>query len=546
MSTLRRLLALADVPRRRVAVPVGLGAAAVVCGVGLSAASGYLITRAAERPAILSLTVAIVTVRFFALARPIVRYLERLSAHDVALRALGHVRVGVFRRIEPLAPVEIGAYRHGDLLARLVADVDALQGLHLRGLDPPLVALLAGAVSVGVTAAFLPAAAVALAVGLTVAGLIVPALTGRLGRRAARERSTLEGELTADVVELVHGAPELVVHGCEDERLERVRELDARLVRCGRRAAIVNGLADGLLLVVIGATVAVVLAIAVDAHAAGRLDRVVIAALALLALASFEAVQPLGRAARELEDTLSAGRRVLELVDRRPRVRDAERTEPLPAWPYAVALEGVRVRYGPGDGPALDGVSLRLEPGKRIALVGPSGAGKTTVANLLLRFLDPEQGRVTMGGADIRVLAQADVRRAIAVAGQESHLFSTSIYENVRLARPDACEGDVERALRLAGLWDFVQTLDDGWHTRVGENGRELSGGQRQRASLARAFLAEAPVLVLDEPTAHLDRATAEAIMSDVFAATEGRSLLVITHRPEGLDLVDEIVELGG
>ncbi len=192
----------------------------------------------------------------------------------------------------------------------------------------------------------------------------------------------------------------------------------------------------------------------------------------------------------------------------------------------------------------LDGFSLRLEPGQRIALVGESGAGKTTVVNLVLRFLDPEHGSVTLGGRDLRELTQADVRHAVAVAGQDSHLFSTSIRENVLLGRPEASDAELESALRRAGLENLIEELPDGWDTLVGEQGRELSGGQRQRITLARALLADAPILVLDEPTAHLDSATAERLLGDILEAADGRSVLLITHRPEGLDLVDEIVTL--
>jgi ABC-type transport system involved in cytochrome bd biosynthesis fused ATPase/permease subunit len=285
-----------------------------------------------------------------------------------------------------------------------------------------------------------------------------------------------------------------------------------------------------------------VLATAVQASASGHLARVLIAMLALLALASFEAIQPLSAAARQLGATLAAGRRLLELIDRVPAVVDPQQPVAAPRAPFDIALDGVRARYSPRERPALDGVSLRLGSGRRVALVGPSGAGKTTVVNLLLRFLDPEAGRVTLAGRDLRDYRQEDVRRVIAVAGQESHLFSDSIYENVRLARPGASDAEVENALRRARIWDWIETLPEGWHTRVGETGRELSGGQAQRVALARALLADAPVLVLDEPTAHLDPATATELVSDIFAAGAGRSILLITHRPEGLDLVDEIV----
>jgi ATP-binding cassette, subfamily C, bacterial CydC len=517
----------------------------VLCGVGLMATAGYLISRAAERPAVLSLTIAIVFVRFFGIARPIARYLERLASHDLALRVLGTARVRVYERVEPLVPAELGSYRRGDLFARLVADVDSLQNLHLRGVGPRLVALVSGAVAVAVTAAFLPAAAIVLATGLVVGGVVVPAIAGALARRAAELEATARGELTAELVETLTGARELVAYGCEDDRLDRLRERDRRLVGLARRAALADGTGDGLRLLVTGATVAGVLAVAVFAHAAGNLDRVLIAMLALLALASFEAVQPLSLAARELVESIAAGRRLLELTDRRPAIEDPALPLPLPLEPFAVALEGVRARYAPGERPVLEGFDLRLEPGRRVALVGPSGAGKTTVANLLVRFLDPESGRVTLGGRDVRDYRQEDVRGAVAVAGQDSHLFSTSIRENVRLARPDASDAELEDALRRARILDWVRSLPDGWDTLVGEEGRELSGGQRQRIVVARALLADAPILVLDEPTAHLDVTTAERLIDDVLDATPVDStVLLITHRAEGLDRMDEIVTL--
>ena len=293
-------------------------------------------------------------------------------------------------------------------------------------------------------------------------------------------------------------------------------------------------------ILVAGLTVAGVLAVMANAS----VDRVLIATAALLTLASFECVTPLRSSAAELWATLAAGRRVIELVDREPSVQDPAEPQPAPLLPAVVALEGVTARYAPGQPPALSGFDLRLEPGRRIALVGPSGAGKTTVTNLLLRFLDPEEGRVTIGGRDVRELRQNDVRRTFALAGQDAHVFNSTIRANLSLARPSATEAELEDALQRARIGEWVASLPDGLETRVGEEGTKLSGGQRQRLIVARALLSDAPVLVLDEPTAHLDPETAETLVRDILAAASDRSVLLITHRPEGLDLVDEIVEL--
>jgi thiol reductant ABC exporter CydC subunit len=543
-STLRAVSALVPAPRCRLVLASALGALTVTLGVGLMATAGYLISRAAERPAVLSLMVAIVAVRCFGLGRPVVRYLERLASHDLALRVLGPVRMRFYERIEPLAPAQLACYRSGDLLSRMVADVDALQNLYLRGLGPPAVALAAGSVCVGVAGAVLPAAGVILAAGLLIAGIVVPALSGVLARQAARRQAAARGDLSAELVEIVGSGPELVAFGSERQALGRVRAADRQLVAIGRRNARASGLGDGLLTVITGITVAGVLTVAIDAAHGGRLDRVLIAMVALLALASFEAVSPLSQAARELSSSLAAGRRIIELTDERAAIADPPAPALPPKWPFAVALEDVWAGYPGQPRLALRGASMRLEPGERVALVGPSGAGKTTVANLLLRFLDPQRGRVLMAGRDLREYRQQDCRRMIGLAGQDSHLFTASIRDNLRLARPSASDAELALALRRARIWDWIDQLPDGLGTRVGEEGSELSGGQRQRIVLARALLADAPILVLDEPTAHLDPETATELVRDVLAAGAERTVLLITHRTEGLDLVDRVLTL--
>jgi thiol reductant ABC exporter CydC subunit len=543
-GTPARLVALAGVGRGRLALSVLLGSLTILFGVGLVATAGYLISRAAEGPPILALGVAIVAVRFFGLARPVARYLDRLWSHDLALRSLSRIRRTVYARIEPLAPAQLSSFRRGDLLARMVADVDSLQGVYLRGIGPALVAAVAAAACVGSTAAVDSAAAEVLAVGLLVGGVAVPILASYLIRTAGRRQAAARAALTADLVELFRAAPELVVLGAGQTAVARIRVADRELVRLGRRDALVGGLAEGLSVLTSGLTVVAVLAVAAHSNETGTLDRVLVAALALVALASFEAVAPLVATGRELPATLGAGRRVLHLIGTEPDVLDPVTRLPVPARPV-VALERVTARYGGAEQPAVVDADLRLEPGRSLGLVGPSGVGKTTVVNLLLRFLDPEVGRVTLDGNDLRDYRQEDVRGVFAYAGQDAHVFNSTIRENLALARPGAPEAALVDALRRARLDEWVASLPQGLDTVLGEDGTTLSGGQRQRLVVARALLSDAPVLLLDEPTAHLDGETAQALVGDILEGADGRSVLLITHRTEGLELVDDVVALG-
>jgi thiol reductant ABC exporter CydC subunit len=539
-----RLVDLSGVSRPRLAVVVALGAVATSLGIALIATSGYLISRAAQRPPVLALTVTIVIVRFLGLTRPLARYIDRLVSHDLALRSLSTIRSRFFARIEPLAPGQLDGFRRGDLVARMVGDVDRLDGLYVRGLCPPLSGLAVAVLCVVAAAVMLPAAGAILAAGLAIAGLAVPALAARWSREPSHRLAAARAQLSSQLVELLRAAPEIVAFGAAGSRAETVAELDRELAALTRRDAVRAGLADALVMLAAGLTTAAVLAAAVQARASESLDPVLVATVTLLALAAFEAVTPIPRAARELAVITAAGRRVLDLTARRPVITDPGAPLPSPPRDATIELAGVTARYPGSPLPVLEQVDLRLGPGGRVALVGPSGSGKTTVTNVLLRFLEPEQGALLFDGNDARDHRQSDVRAMFSLAGQGAHLFNSTIRQNLLLARPDATDDELRDVLARARLAAWVDGLPDGIDTLVGEEGRRLSGGQRQRLVLARALLRDAPVLVLDEPTAHLDAATAEALMADVFAAAGDAAVLLITHRSEGLDAVDQVVAL--
>ncbi len=448
-----------------------------------------------------------------------------------------------FARLAPLVPGGLGTLRTGDLLSRFVADVDRLQDLYLRGLGPPLVAAVTiAAVAVG-AGAFLPAAGVVLLVGLAAGALGLPALTGALSRTAGRRQAPARAELTGDLVEIVAGAPELAVYGREGDWAARLHRSEAKLARIQARDTLAGGLAAGAGTVFAGGLAVVVTVVAIPAVHGQRLNPVLLAALVLGAIAAFEAIAPLPQAAQQLSACAAAAQRLELVTEREPPVVDPRDPRPLPDGGDLV-VTNVTVRYPGRSSAALDGVSLRLEPGARVAVVGPSGAGKTTLAHLLVRFQDAAVGSVTLGGVDVRTAAQSDVRHSIRLDGQEAHLFATSIAANVRIGSPEADDGSVVAALAQAGLADWIGSLPEGIETEVGEDGAAVSGGQRRRIALARTLIAPARFLVLDEPAAHLDEPAAERLLAGLAHDRDERGILAVTHTTAGLEDWDEILVL--
>ncbi|MDQ0958086.1 ATP-binding cassette subfamily C protein CydCD [Streptomyces sp. B4I13] len=530
--------------RGRLALAVLLGVGALGCAVALMGTSGWLISRASQQPPVLYLMVAVTCVRAFGVGRSVLRYVERLVAHDAVLRGLGTLRTAVYQRLERLAPGGLGLYRKGDLLSRFVTDVDSVQDHLLRFRLPAAAAALVGTAATAVLAALLPAAGAVLGAGLLLAGVAVPVLTAAVSRRAERRQAPARGALAATVVETLTGTAELTVTGALSRRLASVRAADRLLTRLAARSATTAGLGSGLVALLAGLTTTGCAAVGVAAVTAGQLDGVQLAVLVLTPLAAFEAVAGLPAAAQIRQRSRRAAERVLDVIDSPEPVRepDSPATPPWPALP--IRLRGLTAVWPGRREPALDGVDLDLTPGRRIAVVGPSGSGKTTLAQVLLRFLDPAAGSYTLAGTDATHLAGDDVRRIVGLCAQDAHIFDSSLRENLRLARPDCADHELWSALAAARLDTWVRELPAGLDTPVGEHGARLSGGQRQRLALARALLADFPVLVLDEPAEHLDLPTADALTADLLAATQGRATVLITHRLTGLDDIDEIVVL--
>ncbi len=543
-SVLARVRAMSGARRGRLALALLLGSLALGSAVGLMATSGWLISRASQQPPVLYLMVAVTATRAFGIGRAVFRYAERLVSHDAVLRMLADTRVAVYRRLERLAPAGLRDTRRGDLLSRLVADVDALQDYWLRWLLPAGVAATVSAATVGFTAWLLPEAGAVLAVGLLAAGVGVPLVTGAVARRAERRLAPARGALATRVTELLTGTAELTVAGALPARTAEARRADGVLTRIASRAATATALGDGLTALISGLTVAATALVAAQAVAAGRLSGVLTAVVVLTPLAAFEAVLGLPLAVQYRQRVRKSAERVYEVLDAPEPVREPERPRQAPATPFPLVVQGLAARHTGQDRDALAGLDLTLEKGRRVAVVGASGSGKTTLAQVLLRFLDADAGSYTLAGVDAYALDGDDVRRLVGLCAQDAHLFDSSVRENLLLARKDATEDELRAALERARLLDWADGLPDGLDTLVGEHGARLSGGQRQRLALARALLADFPVLVLDEPAEHLDLATADALTADLLAATEGRTTLLITHRLAGLEDVDEVIVL--
>lgn len=545
-----------------VLLAVLLGFLTIGSSVGLLAVSAWIIASAALQPSIAVLQVAIVGVRFFGIARGGFRYLERLASHQVTFRVLTRLRVAFYAALEPLAPARLMQYRSGDLLARIVADIGALENFYIRAVAPPLVAIWVTALMAVLLGSFDRRLAVGVVGLMLVAGVAAPVLAQVLSRAPGRGLPHARAALNATLVDGIQGAADLVVFGGGSAHVARVRAQSDELGALQRRLAAIGGLNTAVGSFLTNSAVLVALALAIPLVTAGRLAGVNLAVLALATAAGFEAVLPLPLAAQYLASSLAAARRLFEIGgealgsgdwetgaeepevarggqaagDGAPVARDQR--------PVALMVDHLTLRYAPGEPAALEDVSFSVPAGGHVAVVGPSGAGKSTLVNALLRFWDYQAGAIWLDGHELRTLAPEAVRRQIGVVTQHTHLFNATVADNLRLARRGATQAEIEAAARGAQIHDFIMTLPQGYETWIGEGGLLLSGGERQRLAIARALLKDAPLLILDEATANLDSITEQAVQAALATLTAGRTTLTITHRLAGLVCADEILVL--
>ena len=541
-TRVRDVLRLAQPPMRRFLPSLIWGVLSASAAVSLLAVSGWLIVSASIVDSLVPLSIAVVGVRFFAVSRAVFRYLERLSGHDAALRQLATTRSDMVRRLTPLSPAGLGRADRGQMLSAVVDDVENLQNLPLRVVQPLAVAGVVAVGAVGFIAFVSPPAALTLAVCLLAAAVGAIGLGWLFGSRVEEQLSRLRAELSASLVDYVGSLDVLLAFGAEPQARERIERADAHVRRAVTRASLAQASAAGVVSVLAGVASAWAVAAASPGLATGAIDGPWLAVAVLVPMVVFEVFGAVPIAAASWRSVRASARRVVDVLPAPmpDELRTDAGVDDVPAG-TALGLRDVRA-WWPGGAPALRGVSLDLAPGERVLVSGPSGAGKSSLASVLVGFLRPE-GVFTIGGTDAATLSGPALRRTIGLCEQHPQLFDEDLRQNLLFARETASDAELIAVLDRVGLADWVRERG-GLDARVGDRGSLVSGGQAQRIALARALLRGFPILVLDEPTAGVDPEASDALLRDLLGAVGEQSVLLISHvePPEGT--VDRVVRI--
>ena len=533
------------------AVGTFFGLTTIVAAVGLLSLSGWFISAAAF--AGLSVTSAqlfnffypAIGVRLLAVVRTGARYVERIVTHDTTFRILESLRSWFYKKLEPLAPARLARYRSGDILSRIINDIEALDNLYLRALSPTVVAVLMSVMIMIFLWFFSPLIAIITGSMLFLTGVFVSLSALAAGDKIGRKLAKQTADLNIRIIDGLQGVSELVIFGAHHRHMQKIGQSNRALLKSQLHMSVIKGASTFAITVLSGIALLIALYLGVNLVNRQALHGANLALMALAVLAAFEAILPLPVAFQFFGRTREAGRRLLEMVDIQPDVNFPSASATRPEQ-FDLTYENVSFRYDKKSLPALKNIRLHIPHGKSLAVLGETGAGKSTLANLLVRFWNPAAGRILIGGQDIRFLSESDLRRFICVVSQKAYMFNTTLQKNLLVAKPDASEAELQRALESVQLSAFVKELPDGLDTWIGEHGKLVSTGQARRLAVARAVLCDAPIWVLDEPTEGLDNVTAQKLMQSLKRLTRNRTVLLISHRMMGLEKTDGIVILEG
>ncbi len=542
LAVFSRLIRLAGGMWGWAVVSVLAGAATVLSGVGLMGASAYIITMAALQPSIALLQVPIVAVRFFGISRGIFRYLERISSHQATFKLLAELRVYFYQALEPHIPARSLSYRSGDLLNRIVGDVQSLENFYVRALAPPLSAALALAAVFALLGGFDSGIAASLAVIWAAAGVLLPLAARGAGKKLGTSAVRMQADLNAERIDSLQGLADLLAFGQNQNKAAELNDRQSKLLSVRQKFAALGSLQSGAAGLLANLGMWVVLGVAIPMVNSGELNGVFLAAVTLVALTSFEALTPFPAAAQYLESNLESGQRLFEIADSKPEILDP----PLPVHITGrmdIEVCDLKFRYPNGE-LTLDQISFRLEAGKRMAIVGESGSGKSTLLNLLMRLWEVDKGSIRINGSDIQRFNQDEVRAMISSVQQQPYLFGSSILDNLRIANPESSNAEIFQAAEIADIHEFILRLPQGYDTWVGEQGLRLSSGERQRLAIARSFIKPGLVVLMDEVTSNLDPISERKVIDRIFQETRERSLLMVSHRLVGMEAMDEILVL--
>ncbi|MBV1838345.1 thiol reductant ABC exporter subunit CydC [Acetobacter estunensis] len=525
----------------RLIVGLVLSLLAVIAGLALMSGAGL-------RFAGTVIGVTVVTtlaLRVFGVSRIVLRYAERLYAHDAMFRALATLRVWFFRSLAKGAAAGLGFRRAGDLLSRLVNDVETLDGLYLRLLLPLAGAILTFPVLVVALSRANALLAVLIGCLFAISALFVPLAAARLSRREGAALAHAQAALRVSVLDLVSGMREIRVFGAGPRMLDRVSLANDRLLarqkHQSRRLALVGGVSQ-----LCTQTAVLLLLAAIAGIGFDRIAPVTGVGLLFLTLTAFEGAGSLARAGMLAGNMGAAAQRVVAVADEHPVPHQSVPAATTMPQTFDVLYDHVGFRWREDRPWVYEDFSLDIPVGSRVALLGPSGAGKSTLAALLLKAVYPQKGRILLGGVDIAALPDEWVRRHVAWLSQATHLFDDTIRNNLLLGTPEASEEALWTALDEAAIGDFVRTLPDGLNTWLGEGGVKVSGGQGRRIALARTLLSDAPILVLDEPATGLDAQTEQDFFLTLNRVATGRTVILIAHRLTGVEHLDRVWRIAG